>query len=61
MERYIPVAQTRPKPPRVWLLLVQTTKIYQSYCLCYHLTGSQIIPDETKNTSYDRGGTVSVY
>ena len=22
MERYIPVAQTRPKPPRVWLLLV---------------------------------------
>ena len=20
MERYIPVAQTRPKPPRVWLL-----------------------------------------
>ena len=23
MERYIPVAQTRPKPPRVWLLFLK--------------------------------------
>ena len=23
MERYIPVAQTRPKPPRAWLLFLQ--------------------------------------
>ena len=53
MERRVHSGCTDPTQATARLVIVsvsriQTTEIHQSYGLCYHLTGSQVIPDETK-------------